>query len=76
MNIILSVLLCCFIVLLYFVPGLIASWRECKSANWIALINFFFGWTVLVWVMLLIWSICGQVKEKEKVYFGKSKGWD
>jgi hypothetical protein len=41
----------------YFLPTIIAGSR--KHHNWLAigLTNFFFGWTVIGWIISLIWSV-------------------
>jgi len=69
------ILVFCFIVF-YFIPGLIAACRDCKSKSWILMINLFFGWSGLAWVACLIWAICGEKEVKKPVYFSRgSKGW-
>ncbi|WP_131751207.1 MULTISPECIES: superinfection immunity protein [Legionella] len=47
---VLSILL---IPILYFLPALIASKRNHQLANSIAVVNLFFGWTLLGWVLSL-----------------------
>jgi|KBSMisStandDraft_5_1062788.scaffolds.fasta_scaffold1972818_1 hypothetical protein len=40
----------------YFLPTIIAMVREHNNASSIALTNFFFGWTVVGWVVSLVWA--------------------
>jgi Superinfection immunity protein len=47
----------------YFLPTLVAWWREHPSENSIAVINFFFGWTFLGWVLALAWSVSSIEKK-------------
>jgi hypothetical protein len=43
-----------FFFLLYFLPSLIA--RDKKDFMGIFLVNFFLGWTLIGWVVALIWA--------------------
>ena len=42
---------------IYMIPGIIAMYKNHKSKVGIVLLNFFLGWTVIVWVLCLLWSI-------------------
>jgi hypothetical protein len=42
-------------IIIYFLPGLIA--RKKSNATAIALFNFFLGWTVLGWIIALVWAV-------------------
>lgn len=41
---------------LYFLPTIIASYRHHKNQAPIAILNTFFGWSVIGWFIALIWS--------------------
>jgi len=43
-----------FVFLLYFLPSLIG--KDKKDAMGIFLVNFFLGWTLIGWVVALIWA--------------------
>lgn len=43
-------------VALYFLPGLVAYFRDHHNTASIMLLNLFLGWTLLGWVGALIWS--------------------
>ena len=45
------------IVVLYFLPSLIAYLRRHKNIQAIFALNFLLGWTVLGWVGSLVWSV-------------------
>jgi len=45
------------ILVLYFSPTVIAFLRKHKNKLAIFLLNFLLGWTVLGWVVSLIWSV-------------------
>ena len=44
-----------FILCVYFLPAIIAALRRHHNQNAIFLTNLFFGWTVIGWVVALIW---------------------
>jgi len=44
-----------FILCMYFLPAIIAALRRHHNQNAIFLTNLFFGWTVIGWVVALIW---------------------
>jgi hypothetical protein len=46
-----------FFLLLYFLPSLIG--RDKKDALAIFLVNLLFGWTLIGWVLALLWA-CGS----------------
>ena len=56
-------------VAVYFIPLLIASKREHPSGNAIAALNLFTGWTLLGWLVALVWSLSAftSVKEPSKM---------
>ena len=45
---------------LYFLPTLIANRRGHRSLTSIFLVNFFFGWTVIGWIVCLVWALSGD----------------
>lgn len=42
---------------LYFLPALIAFGRSKRDAGAILLLNFFLGWTMIGWVIALVWAL-------------------
>ena len=53
----LELLLVVLIFALYFLPTLIAFLRQHKNKLAIFLLNLLLGWTVLGWVVSLVWSV-------------------
>ena len=53
----LELLLVVLIFALYFLPTLIAFLRQHKNKLAIFLLNLLLGWTVLGWVISLVWSV-------------------
>jgi len=47
-----------FLVLLYFLPTIIG--RDKRDAAGIILLNLFLGWTVIGWVIALIWACAAE----------------
>ena len=48
------------VVVIYFLPSLLALGRGHLSALAIFLLNLFLGWTVIGWLFALIWSCTGN----------------
>ena len=53
----LELLMIASIFAVYFLPSLIAFAREHKNKLAIFLLNLLLGWTVLGWVISLVWSV-------------------
>ncbi|PIP19795.1 MAG: hypothetical protein COX41_01060 [Candidatus Omnitrophica bacterium CG23_combo_of_CG06-09_8_20_14_all_41_10] len=53
----LELLLIVLIFALYFLPTFIAFLRHHKNKLAIFLLNLFLGWTILGWVVSLVWSV-------------------
>lgn len=45
---------------LYFLPSLIAEWRGHDSKTVIFIVNLLFGWTLIGWILSLIFSFTGR----------------
>jgi hypothetical protein len=41
---------------IYWLPTIIAVVRHSPSALGVAMLNFFLGWTVIGWIMALVWA--------------------
>ena len=52
-----ELLVVALIFALYFIPTLIAFLRQHKNKLAIFILNLFLGWTVLGWVVSLVWSV-------------------
>ena len=46
----------------YFLPNIIAYFRNHRNFNPIFIINLFFGWTVIGWIVCLAWSLSSNVE--------------
>ena len=46
---------------LYFVPALTAKYRKHPGQDGILVLNLFLGWTVLGWVIALVWAMSRPV---------------
>ncbi len=42
---------------LYWLPTIVAVVRQAPSALGVAVVNFFFGWTGIGWVLALVWAL-------------------
>lgn len=43
--------------ILYFVPTVLAWWMQVKSTRVIFYVNLVFGWTIVGWIVALMWAI-------------------
>ncbi len=59
-GVILVLLLAAIIMGLYFLPGIIASFRKHHNALPIWLVNIFLGWSFIGWVAALIWAFTAK----------------
>jgi hypothetical protein len=53
----LGVILACIALLIYFLPTLISLARRTAHSLGIFLINLFLGWSVIFWVLTLLWAL-------------------
>lgn len=44
-------------VLVYVIPTLVAWSMSSKGIRWVAIINVLLGWTVIGWIIALIWAL-------------------
>jgi len=49
-------ILALILIMVYFLPWIVASAREKRNKAAIGLLNLFFGWTVVGWAAALIWA--------------------
>jgi hypothetical protein len=47
---------------IHFLPTIIAALRNGRSVVGIFLLNLFLGWTVIGWIVALIWAITNEPK--------------
>ena len=48
------------LLVLYFLPTIIATRRKAKNRGWIFLLNLFFGATGAGWIGALVWACCSE----------------
>ncbi len=63
---ILAALFCLFLIFLYLLPTVTASSRYHRNTGPIFLTNLFFGWSILGWLIALIWSFSDNVRPSNK----------
>ena len=49
-----------FLFVMYWLPTLIAIVRQTPSALGVAMLNFFLGWTVIGWIVALVWALAAN----------------
>jgi len=45
---------------LHFLPTIIAAARHAQNFIWILVVNLLLSWTVVGWIVALIWSLCDR----------------
>lgn len=45
----------------YFLPTMLAFYRNCHATSWIAMVNLLLGWTILGWFAAIGWAASGKV---------------
>ena len=50
------------LLVLDFLPTIIASVRRTKNFGWIFVFNFLLGWTIVGWIVALIWALRDEPK--------------
>lgn len=45
---------------MYFLPSLIALGRDIRSGGGVVVVNLLLGWTLLGWLVALVWACAGQ----------------
>lgn len=56
------VVMAAVMVCLYFLPAIIAFGRKHNSRVAILVLNLLLGWSVLGWIIALVWSLTGDTK--------------
>jgi hypothetical protein len=55
MHAMMTLMLTLFVM--YWLPTIVAIARHTPSALGVAALNFFLGWTVIGWIMALVWAL-------------------
>jgi T4 superinfection immunity protein len=61
------------LALLYFVPSIIALVGHKRNAGWIVAANLLLGWTMIAWVVVLIWALVSE-RANQVVYVQRPWG--
>lgn len=61
---VMALLLTAVLLLAYFSPYLVALRRGHQNTAWIFLLTLFLGWTLLGWIIALVWSF-GTVRPRD-----------
>ncbi|HEY5380884.1 MAG TPA: superinfection immunity protein [Acidobacteriaceae bacterium] len=47
---------------LHFLPTIVAGFWHAQNFGWILLINLFLGWTIVGWIIALVWAFRDEPK--------------
>lgn len=56
LPLLLLILLGALATVIHFLPTIVAASRRVENFWWIFLLNLFFGWTLIGWVLVLVWA--------------------
>ncbi len=51
-----------FILIIYFLPSIVGAYRHKRNSAAIFILNFFLGWTLIGWIIALIWAASYEEK--------------
>src|SRR5260370_31162898 len=57
MDVVVTLIIVAVSLLIYFVPYIMARENKKQNAGAIGALNFFLGWTLVGWVVALVWAI-------------------
>jgi hypothetical protein len=58
-------------ILMYFLPAIIASKKKKRNATAIGVLNLLLGWTVVGWIVSLIWALTNDLPQAEAAKAGR-----
>jgi predicted RNA-binding Zn-ribbon protein involved in translation (DUF1610 family) len=61
MDVIVLLILMAVSLLIYFIPYIVAKQNKKQNAGAIGALNFFLGWTLVGWVVALVWAMSKDV---------------
>jgi hypothetical protein len=67
------ILMMVFMVVMYLLPAIIGWRRGVSSRVLLLMLNVFFGWTVLGWLVFLIWAVTGATRAQDAFYRQQGK---
>jgi hypothetical protein len=50
---------------IHFAPTIVAGARHARSFWWIVVINVFLGWTLIGWIVALVWALRDDVEYRQ-----------
>lgn len=59
------VIILIFLLPVYLVPTIVAAVRHKRNVPRIALVNVLFGWTMVIWIIALVWALSPNKTKKE-----------
>ncbi|HWH76829.1 MAG TPA: superinfection immunity protein [Candidatus Binatus sp.] len=60
-----ALLLVAFGIFVYFLPAIIGAKRQVTASGFLFIINLLFGWSVIGWIVCVLWAVCGQTKAQD-----------
>jgi hypothetical protein len=60
------------LIIIYFFPWVLAKIRRATGSGGVFVVNLFFGWTIVGWIVALAWAAGGRVEERTETPPNKS----
>lgn len=58
-----GILFIVFTLLVYFLPAVVAAFRKHKNTSAVVVLNLFLGWTMIGWVVAMIWAFTNNTEK-------------
>lgn len=52
-------------IIIYIIPIIIAAMRKHKNTTMIVILDLFFGWIFLLWLILILWAAFGEKHQQD-----------
>jgi hypothetical protein len=81
-NPVLGFVMLAMFFILYWAPWVVAKVRRHNDSGAIFVVNFFFGWTGIGWIIALVWAMTGNIHRNQEINLNISvsrerrRGWD
>ena len=60
---------------IYFLPAIVAGFRNHPNTAGIIILNFFLGWTLVGWVVAMVWSVSSARHDRTSSWTARDPRW-
>ena len=65
-EVLIIVIVCLISLAIYLIPTIIAKVKRKRNLSGIALLNIFTGWSMVGWIISLVWAVSPDRQQKEE----------